>query len=175
MGTTTNSDERLTPRERSIESSVVQLVDDAREVVAATTVLQGTVPANRRRYERQLCRALTDLEIDLGTARASMDAYDAVTSDDLQDTMRGVEQSAQRWLEELSVRTHLGKREISDRVGDLEHRLDRARGEVRRATRRIDDAVESDLDSMRTLALHAISEIRDAVSDSVDAVFHYVA
>ena len=45
---------------------------------------------------------------------------------------------------------------------------------MHRATLRIDDAIESDLDAKRNIALHAIREVRDAVSDSVDAIFHYV-
>jgi ATP-dependent Zn protease len=171
---TTTSIEEPTSRDGAIETSVGRLVDDARSVVAATTVLEGAVPENRRRYEDQVCRALTNMEIDLGIARAALEAHDATTSDDLQDTMREIDESARQWLEDLALRARLGEMEINDRTGDVEHRLDRARGEVRRATRRIDDAVESDLDAMRTLALHALRDIRDAVGDSVDAILHYI-
>ncbi len=175
MDTATASDEQTTSRDDAIESSVERLVDDAKSVVAATTVLEGAVPANRRRYEDQACRALSTMEVDLGLARAALKAHEATSSDDLHDTMREVDESAHRWLDELAMKSHLGEMEMNDWVGDVEHRLGRARGEVRRATRRIDDAVESDLDSMRTLALHALAEVRAAVSDSADAIFHYVA
>ena len=160
-------------RDRAIGTSVERIVDDE-VLIAATTVLQGAVPANRRRYEDQVCRALTTMEVDLGLAVAALNAHDATTSDDLHDTMREVDDSAHRWLDELTVRSHLGEMEMNDRVGDVEHRLDRARGEVQRATRRIDDAVKSDLDSMRTLALHTLKEVRAAVSDSANTIFHYV-
>ena len=44
---------------------------------------------------------------------------------------------------------------------------------MRRATLRIDDAIESDLDAMRLIALHAIREVRGVVTSSTDAVFHF--
>jgi hypothetical protein len=174
MTSTSSSGSRLTSREAAIEASLDRLAADSKEVRSAAAVLHGTPSPNRQRYETQISRALATMEVDIGLARAAFDANDAVTPDDLHDTMRQVDESARRWLDDLAVRAHLARKEFGDRAAQVEHRLDRARGEVHRATTRIDDAIESDIDAMRVIALHSIREVRDAVGDSVDAIFHYV-
>jgi hypothetical protein len=157
-----------------IEADVDRLIEDARAVRSATSVLKGAAPANRQRYQDQVARTLAIMEVDLGLARATLFANEASTSEDLRDTMHEVSDATQRWLDELAVRTHLFGMDARDRVDELAHRLDRARGEIRRAVSRIDDAIGSDLDSMRRLTVHSIRDVAAAMRESIEAIYHYV-
>ena len=126
MTSTSSSESRLTSREEAIESSLDRLAADSKELRAAAAILRGTPTPNRQRYETEICRALATMEVDVGLARAAFEANDAVTSDDLHDTMRQVDESARRWLDDLAVRAHLGRKDFGDRAAQVEHRLDRA-------------------------------------------------
>jgi hypothetical protein len=174
MDSKTTTGDRMEMRELTIESSVRRLLEDAKAVVGATAVLEGSASPARERYEQEVVRILSQMEVDMRLASAAFDADEATTSDDLRDTWRDVDGAAHQWLDEFTVRLHLAQCEAGDRAHEVEHRLDRARGEVRRAGIRIDDAVGSDLDSVRGIALDAIRQVRDAMADCVRAIFHYV-
>jgi hypothetical protein len=165
---------RAEMRELNIESSIRRLLDDAQAVVGSTALLEGTTPPASERYEQEVVRILSRMEIDLRLARAAFDADEAETSEDLRETLRDAGGEVRQWLDEVAVRLHLTGREADDRVREIEHRLDRARGEVLRAGSRIDDAVGSDLESMRTVSLDAIRQVRDAITDCVDGIWHFV-
>jgi hypothetical protein len=114
------------------------------------------------------------MEIDLNIARSAFDAREATTSEGLHDTVRGVDEVARRWLDEFAVRLHLAGRESDDRAQEIQHRLDRARGEVQWAAARIEGTLGSDLGSMRSIALDTIREVRAAMENCVNGIFHYV-
>jgi hypothetical protein len=174
METTKTGNVRTAMRELAIESSVRRLLEDVKAVVGANALMEGAPSPARDRYEQDVVRVLSQMQVDLRLARAAFDADEADTPDDLRDTLREIDLAAHQWLDELVVRRHLAGREAGDRVHEIEHRLVRARGEVRRAGVRLDETVESDLDSMRTIALDAIRQVRAAVADSVNAIVHYV-
>jgi hypothetical protein len=171
---TTSKTSSTETRDDEFEAGIAQLIQDARDVRSATSVMEGATPANRQRYEDQVARTLAIMEVDLDLARATLSVDQAITLGDLRDTMHEVSEASQGWLDELGVRTHLLAMEARDRADELAHRLDRARGEIRRAVRRIDESVESDIDSMRRLSVRGIRDVATAMRQSIDGIYHYV-
>jgi hypothetical protein len=172
--TTERSSEWTEHRTVEIEQSIGRVMKEARRLLAATAIREGSIAEDRQRYEDTVGTALAEMELDVQLARAALDADEADSTEDVRRAMGAIEESARRWLDELAVRTRLAEMETDDRVTATMHRIDRARAEVRRATARIDDAIESDLDAMRTIARHALHDIRAAVGDSIRAVFRQV-
>ncbi len=167
---TTHPVDQQQPTDALLERSVGHLVDDARDVRAAATLLAGSAPDMQQRYADDVATSLATLELDLGVARATLDARQADSTEDIHRAMREVETAARTWLDELALQSRLARMEARDATGRLAQKIARAEGEASRAATRLSDTVESDLEQIRRVALHGIGEIRSVLADAASAV-----
>ena len=135
--------------DRTLERDVSRLVSDARDVRAAAAALASSAREAEQRYADEVDAALTTLEFDLRTAKASLDARRAESSDEIRGTLSDVEDAARTWLDDLALQARLGRMEARYRAEAAAALLDRARAEVQRAVGRVSDQVGSDLAEVR--------------------------
>jgi hypothetical protein len=173
MATTTtpatpDTDHALTADD--LDERVSQLVADARRLRDVTSALGASAHDAEQRYADEVATTLATLELDLKMAKVAFAAEGADSSDELRRSMDDVEEAARTWLDDLALQARLGEMEVRDCAGVVTRRLERARSEARRAAGRVAEAVESDLEEMRRVAIHSIRDVRGVLADTATSL-----
>jgi hypothetical protein len=152
-----------------LDASIKRLLDEV-TATRATLSAYEKAPDHRARYSDDVRAALDSLERDLTIARAEFEANEASTTEEIEKAVREVASKTRSWLEEMRVRSRIGRMDASDRLDAVSRRLDQAGTEARRAMDRAGDAVGSDLSDVRRIAAHALAEVRSAFHDASESI-----
>ena len=146
-----------------LDAAVDRLLDDVRDLRAATAVLDGTATEAEARYAEEVAAALSALRLDISLARAALAARDAETTEPVGTALGEVASAASGWLGELAVQTRLAQMDVRDVADGYVARLDRVRAETTRAVELLATHLTGDVGETRKLALDALRRVRSAL------------